>query len=142
MESKSIFYPVIGLVFFTFFIALWVAITRISHLRRNRIHPQALADGKQCDEILSAVENPSDAFENLFEMPVLFYAVTLAIYTTGQVDATYVTLAWMFVFFRVAQGLIHSTCNRIMHRAMSFWFGSVILFILWVRFAIQILSSH
>lgn len=142
MNSKSIFYPVLALVFFTLFIALWVAFTRIGHLRRNRVHPQALADGKRWDEILSDVENPSDAFENLFEMPVLFYAVTLAIYTTGLVDATYIIVAWMFVFFRIAQGLIHCTYNRIMHRAMSFWFGSVILFILWIRFAIQILSSH
>ena len=142
MDSKSIFFPVVTLVFFTLVVALWMAFTRIRHLRRNRVNPQALADGKRWDEILSEVENPSDALENLFEMPVLFYAVTLAIYTTGQVDATYVTLGWMFVFFRIVQGLIHCTYNGIMHRAMSFWFGSVILFILWIRFAIQILSSH
>jgi hypothetical protein len=141
MEAKTIFYPVLAQVFFTLLIGIWVAILRITHMRRNRIHPQQLADGSRWDELLRDVENPSDAFENLFEVPVLFYTVAISIYTTGMTDTVFVSLAWTFVLCRVAQGLIHSTYNRIMHRAVSFWLGSLVIFAIWVRFAIQIIWS-
>ena len=36
------------------------------------------------------MSNPSDNLKNLFEMPVLFYALSLYLYATSQVDGLYV----------------------------------------------------
>jgi hypothetical protein len=40
-----------------------------------------------------AVSNPSDNLKNLFEIPVLFYALALYLFITNQVDVAYVTAA-------------------------------------------------
>ena len=39
---------------------------------------------------------------NLFEFPILFYAVCIAIYMTGRVDPLFLSLAYSFVGLRVA----------------------------------------
>ena len=39
---------------------------------------------------------------NLFEFPILFYAICVVLYVTGKVDAYFVLLAYWFVGLRVA----------------------------------------
>jgi hypothetical protein len=53
------------------------------------------------------VSNPSDNFKNLFEIPVIFYALALVLFVTGQVDAAYVTAAWVFAAFRALHSAVH-----------------------------------
>jgi len=124
------------MVFLTGAVGLRLMLARMTVLRKNRVHPQALADGSKWDEILRDAENPSDAFENLFEIPVLFYALLLAVSVTQQVDRFYIFGAWAFVFLRVVQAYIHCTYNRITHRAYAYWLGCFFLFAMWIRFGI------
>lgn len=138
MSPKSIFHPVFALVIFTAIIGLWTFFSRVFVLRRKRIRAQALADGSKWDQILQDVENPSDAFMNLFEVPVLFYAVTLAIFVTGKVSPYFVATAWVFVGLRIAQALIHCTYNQIAHRAAVFLLGFVVVISMWVQFMIRL----
>src|SRR6266496_2630960 len=98
MEPKSIFLPVCGQVLLTLVVWIWLYITRIGAMKRKQIHPQALADSTKFDELLKDVANPSDNFENLFEMPVLFYIAVLVIFSAGFVDNLYIVWAWLFVF--------------------------------------------
>ena len=58
-----------------------------------------------------AVNNPSENFKNLFEIPVLFYALALYLFATSQVDGAYLTAAWIFVAFRALHSLVHCTVN-------------------------------
>ena len=62
------------------------------------------------------VANPSDNLKNLFEIPVLFYALALYLYVANQVDAIHVAAAWVFVAFRVLHSLVHCTINIVMLR--------------------------
>ena len=48
---------------------------------------------------------------NLFEFPILFYAVCIAIYMTGSVDPLFLSLAYSFVGLRVAHSLYHIFVN-------------------------------
>jgi hypothetical protein len=48
---------------------------------------------------------------NLFEFPILFYAVCIAIYMTGRVDPLFFSLAYSFVGLRVAHSLYHIFVN-------------------------------
>jgi hypothetical protein len=59
-----------------------------------------------------SVSNPSDNLKNLFELPVLFYALSLYLFVTRQVDGTYVAAAWVFFVFRVAHSAIHRAVPR------------------------------
>ena len=62
------------------------------------------------------VSNPSDNLKNLFEIPVIFYALALYLFATSQVDATYLSAAWSFVALRVLHSAVHCTVNIILLR--------------------------
>ena len=67
------------------------------------------------------VEPPESQFvrnnlANQFELPVLFYPLTIALYVTDSVTTFSVTLAWLFVISRYIHAWIHITSNRIVFR--------------------------
>ena len=70
-----------------------------------------------------SVSNPSDNFKNLFELPVLFYVLSLYLFATGQVDGAHVAAGWIFVAFRVLHSAVHCTFNLVILR-FYLYFGS------------------
>ena len=48
---------------------------------------------------------------NLFEFPILFYAICIVLYVSGKVDAYFVVLGYWFVGLRVAHSLYHIFIN-------------------------------
>ena len=53
------------------------------------------------------------AFSNQFELPVLFYVLTILAYVTHLAGFMFVVLAWIFVVFRYLQAYVHVTSNNI-----------------------------
>ena len=76
---------------------------------------------------------------NLFEFPILFYAICVVLYVTGKVDAYFVILAYWFVGLRVAHSLYHIFINGFIGdmplRALLWLPSWVIVIWMWVRFA-------
>ena len=76
---------------------------------------------------------------NLFEFPILFYAICVVLYVTGKVDAYFVLLAYWFVGLRVAHPLYHIFINGFigdMPLRALLWLPSWLIVIwMWVRFA-------
>ena len=76
---------------------------------------------------------------NLFEFPILFYAICVVLYVTGKVDANFVVLAYWFVGLRVAHSLYHIFINGFigdMPLRALLWLPSWLIVIwMWVRFA-------
>ena len=83
----------------------------------------------------AAVSNPSDNLKNLFELPVLFYAVCLYLYATGKVDAAYVAAGWVFFAFRMLHSLVHCTFNHIVTRFSVYLVASLALWLMVLRAA-------
>ena len=117
MSQSVIFGPVFAMVFLTFIVWVYMYIRRISFINRNSISPKDLAvPGALAELSPPEVSNPSDNFRNLFEIPVLFYALALYLFVTSQVDATHVAAAWVFAVFRVFHSAVHCTINIVMLR--------------------------
>ncbi len=76
---------------------------------------------------------------NLFEFPILFYAICVVLYVTGKVDAYFVLLAYWFVGLRVAHSLYHIFINGFigdMPLRALLWLPSWLIVIwMWVRFS-------
>jgi hypothetical protein len=83
----------------------------------------------------AAVSNPSDNLKNLFELPVLFYAVCLYLYATGKVDAAYVAAGWVFFAFRMLHSLVHCTFNHIVTRFSVYLVAGLALWFMLLRAA-------
>ena len=75
---------------------------------------------------------------NLFEFPILFYAICVVLYVTGKVDAYFVVLAYWFVGFRVAHSIYHIFINGFIGalplRALLWLPSAGIALWMWVRF--------
>lgn len=79
------------------------------------------------------------AFGNQFELPVLFYVLTLLAIATRHADILFVTLAWLFVVFRILQAAIHVTSNDVRLRGGFYGIGALVLVVMWAVFIVRIL---
>jgi len=79
------------------------------------------------------------AFGNQFELPVLFYLLTILTIVTHHADLLFVVLAWIFVVLRVLQAFVHVTSNNVRMRGAYYGIGALVLVAMWVIFMIRIL---
>ncbi|MEO8673425.1 MAG: MAPEG family protein [Tahibacter sp.] len=125
------------LVLLTCVVGLRLLYVRAIEMRRNRIHPQAVSTSLQVATTLKNVQ-AADNFRNLFEVPVLFYALVAMSLATAQVPAWLVFGAWSYVALRIAHSAIHCTYINVMHRFAVFGASFAVLVALWVSFFITL----
>lgn len=137
MTQAAIFGPFFATIFLTFLVWLYMYIRRISFITRNKIGSKDLAvPGALAQLSPPAVSNPSDNLKNLFEIPVIFYALVLYLFVTKQVDAVYLRAAWVFVAFRVSHSAVHCTFNLVMLRFYLYLFATLAVWFIAIRAAL------
>jgi hypothetical protein len=127
----DILLPFIGMMLLTF--VVWVVMyrRRIGYLRAQRIHPQKLQTPEQLKALVPAdIEFASNNLRNLFELPVLFYALCLYVHVTGTTDWLYVAAAWSFLLLRCAHSFVHCTTNVVMTRFWLYVLSSTALWLM------------
>ncbi|MFN6485903.1 MULTISPECIES: MAPEG family protein [unclassified Nostoc] len=143
MTQEAIFSPFFATVFLTLIVWVYMYIRRITFFTYAKIRPQDLGVSSTLAQISPPnVSNPSDNFKNLFEIPVLFYALVLYLFITKQVDAVYVNAAWVFVVFRVLHSAVHCTFNLIMLRFYLYLFATLAVWFIAIRAAFTFIQSH
>lgn len=128
--NHAIFLPGLAMAALTFVVWWAMYFQRIGQMKRERIHPQAVATSIQAAARLTE-SNRADNFRNLFELPVLFYFALTVAHLSGQVNAATLALAWLFVALRVMHSAIHCTYNKVMHRFYAYLAGGLALWALW-----------
>jgi hypothetical protein len=81
----------------------------------------------------------ANCFGNQFELPVLFYVLTILSMMTRHADLLFVLLAWVFVAMRVLQALVHVTSNDVRFRGGFYGAGAVVLLVMWLIFIVKIM---
>lgn len=81
----------------------------------------------------------ANAFANQFELPVLFYVLTILAIITRHADILFVVMAWIFVLCRIGQVYVHVTTNEVRHRGLVYFVGAMVLVLMWLIFAVRIL---
>ena len=138
MPQTAIFGPFLAQMLLTLLVWIYMYVRRIAFINGQRISPRALeVPGELTRLSPAAVSNPSDNLKNLFELPVLFYALVLYLYATSQVDAAYVVAAWAFVVFRVAHSVVHCTFNRVLVRFYCYLAASFAVWLMLVRAVLE-----
>lgn len=138
MEPNTIFLPALAMVVLTMVVWLRMYVARVAQMKRERIHPQAIATSAQASARLTD-SRAADNFRNLFELPVLFYLALVVAALTDQVDAAALGLAWAFVVLRVVHSAIHCSYNKVMHRFTAYLIGGLALWALWGYLAVGLL---
>jgi hypothetical protein len=127
----------LALVLLTFIVGTLLLFTRVQEMRQKRIHPQAASTSVKMAARLENVQ-AADNFRNLFEVPVLFYALGTVALATHQTPSWLVVGAWAFVALRVLHSFIHCTYNKVMHRLAVFLTSFGLLLALWVSFFLSL----
>jgi len=128
-EQTAIFGPFFATMLLTLVVWVYMYARRIPFIVASRLTPAELATpGVLAQRSPPSVSNPSDNLKNLFEMPVLFYALSLYLFTTNQVDGVYVVAGWVFAAFRVLHSAMHCTANVVIVR---FWLYAISASALW-----------
>lgn len=79
-------------------------------------------------------------YDNLFELPTLFYAACLTAFVVAVVGRWTLIFAWGYVAARVVQSLIHMTYNNPAHRGGAFVLGVLFTLALWINLAVSIFA--
>ena len=72
----------------------------------------------------------------------LFYVLVILALFLHQADYLFVVMSWIFVLLRVVHAAVHTTTNRMFHRFSVYAIGAVVLLVMWIIFAVRILSVH
>jgi hypothetical protein len=80
----------------------------------------------------------SNAFDNQFQLPVLFYVGSFAALYFGPTWLE-VLLVWLFVISRYVHAVIHVTDNHVIRRFWAYLVGLSVLCILWLDLAIRLI---
>lgn len=137
MSVQMILLPMFVQVALTFALGIHLAVKR----------QQAFARGTRWQDIALREPNwPKDAmrashaFSNQFEIPVLFYVLTILALITRQADLLFVVMAWIFVTMRVLQAGVFLTTNHVPTRGAFFGIGVIVLIIMWAIYILRILA--
>lgn len=134
MTTTGILLPATCLIGWTLLVLLLIPIRRFGAGRAGRVRVSDFRLGES-DRVPDDVRLPNRNWMNLLEAPVLFYALTLMLFTTRLADGTDVALAWAYLALRIAHSLVHLGYNDVMHRLACFASSNLVLLALWARFA-------
>ena len=138
MAGTAIFWPMIAHVVLVYAIYVLMSRRRAAAIRTGSARSSQFRENRdEPDESLFAHNN----LVNQFELPVLFYAVCLALVITDAVGIISLFFAWVFAFSRYVHAYIHVTSNRIRYRRPVFIVGFFALGFLWIDFAWALLTG-
>jgi hypothetical protein len=137
MSIPTVLLPLFVLVALTFGLLFWLFFLRRRDLVSRTVHPSKIALREP--NWPQRTQQVAYSLSNQFELPVLFYVLTILEIITRHADIVFVVLAWIFVIGRLGQAFVHTTSNRVMLRGTWYGISALALIAMWVIFAIRIL---
>jgi hypothetical protein len=137
MSIPSVLLPVFVQIGLTFVLLLGMVGTRRSALvsRETKIRDIALG---QPNWPIRATQI-GNCYRNQFELPVLFYALIAIALPIRHADLVIVMLSWVFVVTRFVHAGIFVSSNDFGRRSSAWLASALVLFAMWVYFALKIL---
>jgi hypothetical protein len=129
--------PVFVLVGLTFALLLSMATMRTRALAGGEAKMKDVALGEPNWPTRAA--QIGNCFSNQFEMPLLFYFLIALALPLRHADLVIVLLSWVFVVTRFVHAGIFVTSNDLRQRGPAWFAGVLVLFAMWLYFALKIL---
>jgi hypothetical protein len=137
MSVQMVLLPVFVLVGLTFALLLWMAGSRRNALVGGQTKIRDIALGQPNWPARST--QIGNCFSNQFELPLLFYILIALALPLRHADLVIVLLSWVFVVTRFAHAGIFVSSNDLNHRSLAWFAGVLVLFAMWLYFALKIL---
>ena len=138
MTVQAILLPLFVEVILTFVLFFTMAPMRTRDFSSGSVRPEDIALREP--NWPKRTTQVANAFANQFELPVLFYVLTILAFVTHHAGIVFVVLAWIFVVFRLLHAYVHVTSNIVRLRGSLFAVSAVVLAIMWLIFIYQVLT--
>jgi hypothetical protein len=139
MTVADFLLPVFVQVFLIFVVMVLMARARAACISQGEVKIEDIALDNR--NYTPRARQFANNFSNQFELPVLFFVLIAFILITRVFGTPLLVLAWIFVLSRIAHAFVHVTSNNVMKRLAAYSVGALVLFIMWLIFAIQILTA-
>ncbi|MBO1924977.1 MAPEG family protein [Thiomicrorhabdus sp. 6S3-12] len=140
MQQHLIFYPMLVMLGLTFYTGLRMLFLRFKAVAHEGLNPRYFLHnrGGKLPDTLTQTEQH---YQNLFELPILFYLLVLSVYVTQSLDPLQLVLGWLFVVSRLWHTTVHLGANNLAKRRKAFLFGGLVLILCWIDFAYHLISK-
>lgn len=139
MSATAIYYPVFAQVILTFALLYGTGRVRVAAIKKGETRVKDIALGQNAWP--ARATQFANAYNNQFQLPVLFYTVVILSLVSGPVDRILVALAWGFVVMRLVHAWIYVTTNNVSQRFNAFVAGLVFLATMWGYFAFILIAA-
>lgn len=130
MNTSNLFiYPLFAMFVLTVITLLRMFLTRVSAVKSGKVKMSYFRTYTQSEGPESMLK-ASRHFSNLFEVPVLFYVVTILGMLLHEGTA-FLWLSWLYVVTRAVHAFIHMGYNNIVHRMIAYFLSWVALSAMW-----------
>ena len=137
MSAATLIYPMAAMVLLTFAVLVTLFRTRAGLVSRGQL-PATYFRAYEGAEEPDTANQLSRYFINLFEAPVLFYAVCLAGIAIGITAIAFHVLAWLYVGLRVIHAYIHTGRNDLRPRIAAYFSSWFVLLAMWAYLAMYV----
>ena len=138
MSVAEVLLPVFAHVLLVFILVFWMGKERRDALASREVHLRDIALGEP--NWPTKATQLANCLKNQFEFPVLFYVLVALALPLRQADLLFVLLSWVFVVTRYAHAGIFVTSNNVKQRSLAFSASVIVLLVMWIVFALKILS--
>ena len=141
LSPFAILWPTFAMVALVFAVWLKLVAGRLRHIKANPPTRETFATGDDARRYFAPVQLPGDNLQNLFETPVLFFALVPLLLMFRQVTVAQLILAWFFVAFRTGHSVIHVGSNAIKLRFLLYVASVAVLSAMWVGFLVDSIAG-
>jgi hypothetical protein len=138
MTGFEMFWPLVAHAVLVFLLYGLIGLRRAAVVKAGKARPEQFRENRDEPAESLVVRN---AIANQFELPVLFYAVSIILFMTQADNLPAVLLAWLFVASRYAHAFVHVTSNNLRYRSPLFALGFLALVGMWVWLGIWLAFS-
>lgn len=137
MSVQMVLLPVFVLVGLTFVLLMWMAGARRGALVGGQTKVRDIVLGQP--NWPTRATQVGNCYRNQFELPMLFYILIALALPLRHADEPIVLMSWLFVIARLVHAGIFVTSNDLNARSLAWFAGVLVLFVMWIYFALKIL---
>lgn len=137
MSVQMVLLPVFILVGLTFALLFGMVGTRRQALVSGETKIRDIALGEQ--NWPARATQIANCYRNQFELPLLFYILIAVALPLRHADFFIVLMSWVFVVTRFVHAGFFVTSNDMGRRSLAWLAGVLVLFAMWIYFALKIL---
>ena len=141
-SNDQILAPMLGMMVLTAIVWFVLYARRIPAMRKAGVPTQEYTTPDKGATLLpEAVSYPSNNLKNLFELPVLFYALCLYLFVTQSAEPADIYAAWVFFGFRTVHSAIHCTVNVVVARFAAYFVATLALWFMLARAVLRMVAA-